>query len=196
VRRLRADFHNPTAVAGNAQSAFKGALVDPGWFRKPRCRRQSITYTWTQTAGAAATLSSFQQCQADLYRARGIGSTWLLAGGIQRPVFLSALDSRDHGAGPGTRSGGTGSTDGYRRQPGGAGREREFRSGSRRADLHLDAGQRCCGLAHSGTSGRSSFIAPNVAATLSFSLRVNDGEQSSAAVMETVTIVPGPPVPP
>ena len=187
----------PTAVAGNAQTVDKHALVTLDGSGSHDPQGLALTYSWSQTGGATVSLSNPASAKPT-FSAPDVSGTLTFslvvndgkATSQSSTVEITVQDRAPVAVAPATTTAGAGAV--------------VVLDGGASSDPDQDS------LTYtwtqvSGTSvslaaaagGKASFTAPNKADTLIFSLTVSDGEKSSAAVTETVTVAPpGVPVPP
>ncbi len=184
-------YHQPTAVAGNAQTVFKQTTVTLDGSGSSDVDGHALTYSWTQTAGSPVVLSSSSSAkptftapsttgvltfQLTVANAQDTSSTSSVSITVQNRAPVAATPaSMNVSAASQVVLDGSGSSDPDQ-------------------DPLTYAWTQASGPAvtlSSTTGVRPSFVAPSLAGTLVFSLTVSDGEATSAAATETIDVQAG-----
>ena len=184
-------YHQPTAAAGNGQTVNKQATVSLDGSGSSDADGHPLTYSWAQTAGPAATLSSSTTAKPT-FTAPGTSGTMTFQltvsnGQMTSPASSVTITVQDRAPVAATPASMTV-----------APTSQIVLDGSGSSDPDQDA----LTYAWTQTSGpavtltaatamRPSFSAPGSAAVFVFSLIVSDGEKISAASTETISVVPG-----
>src|SRR5579872_1806085 len=186
----------PVAQAGNAQTVNKRTTVTLDGSGSSDADGHALTYAWSQVGGAAVTLSSASSPKPT-FTAPGVSgaltfslvvnngqlasaASTVVITVINRVPVASAPTTMTVAAGSQVALDGSGSSD----QDGDPLTYNWTQTSGTPVSLTP------------GTGGKSNFVAPGNADTLVFSLVVNDGEASSAAVTEQITVNASAPVPP
>ncbi|MBV8146569.1 MAG: VCBS repeat-containing protein, partial [Gammaproteobacteria bacterium] len=187
----------PTAVAGSAQTVNKHAPVtlDGSGSRDPQ--GLALTYSWSQTGGTNVSLSNPASAQPT-FTAPGVSGTLTFSLVVSdgqlssqpSSVEITVVDRPPVAVAPAAT---TAAADTVVILDGGASSDPDQ---DPLTYIWTQVSGTSVSLA-AAAGGKATFTAPNKADTLVFSLTVSDGEKSSAAVTETVTVAaPGTPVPP
>ncbi len=187
----------PVAVAGNPLTVDKRVSVTLDGSGSSDPSGRSLTYAWTQTGGASVVLSS-NSSPKPTFSAPGMSGALTFSldvnnGQLSSPastVVITVQDRAPVASVPATMTVGAGS--------------QVTLDGSGSSDPDQDTltytWTQVNGTSVSltpGDGGKASFVAPNTPDTLTFTLVVSDGEMSSAAATETITVSPsGVQVPP
>src|SRR6266853_4056582 len=187
----------PTAFAGSPQTVHTHALVSLDGSASHDPQGLALSYSWSQTAGGTVVLTNPTSARPT-FTAPAVSVTLTLSlvvndGQVASPpstVDITVQDRAPVAVAPATTTAAAGSV--------------VILDGGASSDPDQDA-LTYAWTQVSGTSvalavaagGEATFTAPNKADTLVFSLTVSDGEKSSAAVTETVSVAPpGATVPP
>lgn len=187
----------PIADAGSAQTVTKHALVTLDGSSSLDPQGLALTYSWSQASGAAVSLTNPHSAKPT-FAAPGVSGTLAFSlvvadGQASSPpasVNITVQDRAPVAVAPATTTAAPGSI--------------VILDGGASSDPDQDpltySWKQVSGTSVSlaaAAGGKATFAAPNKADTLVFSLTVSDGEKSSDAVTETVSVAaPGATVPP